>query len=62
MPSVTEGSDIPNGSIADGSNVKEESQMSTDGQQSENKNSENSLPITRDVVQSPQHLGTTSEN
>ena len=32
MPSVTEGNDIPIGSIADGSNVKEESQMSTDGQ------------------------------
>ena len=32
MPSVSEGNDIPIGSIADGSNVKEESQMSTDGQ------------------------------
>ena len=30
MPSVSEGNDIPIGSIADGSNVKEESQMSTD--------------------------------
>ena len=30
MPSVTEGNDIPIGSIGDGSNVKEESQMSTD--------------------------------
>ena len=62
MPSVTEANDIPIGSIADGSNVKEEHQMSTDGQQSEKENSEESVPMTRDVVQSPQHSGSTSEN
>ena len=62
MPSVTEGNDIPIGSTADGSNVKEEHQMSTYGQQREEENSEESVPITRDVVQSPQHSGSTSEN
>ena len=36
--------------------------MSTDGQQSENENSVDSVPITGDVVQSPQNLGSTSEN
>ena len=62
MPNVTEGNDIPIGSIADGSNAKEEHQMSTDGQQSEEENSEESVLITGDVVQSPQHSGSTSKN
>ena len=60
MPSVTEGNDIPIGSTADGINVKEESPMSTDGQNSENENSVDIVPITGDVVQSPQNLGSTS--
>ena len=62
MPSVTEGNDIPIGSTADGINVKEESLMSTDGQNSENENSVDIVPITRDVVQSPQNLGSASAN
>ena len=62
MPSVTEGNDIPIGSTADGINVKEESPMSTDGQNSENENSVDIVPITGDVVQSPQNLGSASAN
>ena len=62
MPSVTEGNDIPISSTAHGSNVKEESPMSTDREQSENENSVDIVPVTRDVVQSPQNLGSASEN
>ena len=62
MPSVTEGNDIPISSTAHGSNVKEESPMSTDGEQSENENSVDIVPVTGDVVQSPQNLGSASEN
>ena len=62
MPSVTEGNDIPISSTAHGSNVKEESPMSTDGEQSENEKSVDIVPVTGDVVQSPQNLGSASEN
>ena len=61
MPSVTEGNDIPISSTAHGSNVKEESPMSTDGEQSENEKSVDIVPVTGDVVQSPQNLGSASE-
>ena len=46
MPSVTEGNDIPISSTAHGSNVKEESPMSTDGEQSENEKSVDIVPVT----------------
>ena len=62
MPSVTEGNASPITYTAHGSNVKEESPMSTDGELSENEKSVDIVPVTGDVVQSPHNLGSTSEN